>query len=55
VIISQQLLGTREIVVIHHTDCGMLTFSNDDVVFWVKWLMIASIENQKRIGRKVDC
>src|SRR5215210_2500183 len=27
--ISQQLLGTREIVVVHHTDCGMLTFSND--------------------------
>jgi carbonic anhydrase len=30
-IISQQLLGTREVVVIHHTDCGMLTFSNDDL------------------------
>ncbi|TQV91499.1 carbonic anhydrase [Cordyceps javanica] len=29
VIISQQLLGTREIVLIHHTDCGMLTFSDD--------------------------
>ena len=29
--ISQELLGTREIVVIHHTDCGMLTFSNDDI------------------------
>ena len=27
-VISQQLLGTREIVVIHHTDCGMLTFSD---------------------------
>ena len=27
--ISQELLGTREIVVIHHTDCGMLTFTND--------------------------
>ncbi len=27
-IISQQLLGTREIVVVHHTDCGMLTFSD---------------------------
>jgi carbonic anhydrase len=26
--ISQQLLGTREIVVVHHTDCGMTTFSN---------------------------
>ncbi|PCG96673.1 Carbonic anhydrase [Penicillium occitanis (nom. inval.)] len=29
VIISQQLLGTREIVVVHHTDCGMLTFTDD--------------------------
>ncbi|MDQ3549314.1 MAG: carbonic anhydrase [Chloroflexota bacterium] len=27
-IISEQLLGTREIVVIHHSDCGMLTFTN---------------------------
>jgi carbonic anhydrase len=29
--ISQRLLGTREIVLIHHTDCGMLTFSDDEV------------------------
>src|SRR5215467_12145564 len=28
--ISQRLLGTREIVLIHHTDCGMLTFSDDE-------------------------
>lgn len=27
-VISQQLLGTREVVVIHHTDCGMLTFTD---------------------------
>ncbi|MBV9444419.1 MAG: carbonic anhydrase [Streptosporangiaceae bacterium] len=27
--ISQRLLGTREIVLIHHTDCGMLTFADD--------------------------
>jgi carbonic anhydrase len=27
-IISQQLLGTREIVIVHHTDCGMLTFTD---------------------------
>ncbi len=27
--ISQRLLGTREIVLIHHTDCGMLTFEDD--------------------------
>lgn len=30
-VISQQLLGTDTVVVIHHTDCGMLTFSNDDL------------------------
>jgi carbonic anhydrase len=29
--ISQRLLGTREVVLIHHTDCGMLTFSDDDL------------------------
>src|ERR671923_2625580 len=28
--ISQRLLGTREIVLIHHTECGMLTFRDDD-------------------------
>jgi carbonic anhydrase len=28
--ISQRLLGTEEIVLIHHTDCGMLTFADDD-------------------------
>ncbi|MGI9022913.1 MAG: beta-class carbonic anhydrase [Acidimicrobiales bacterium] len=30
-VISNQLLGTEEIAVIHHTDCGMLTFSNEDL------------------------
>jgi carbonic anhydrase len=30
-VISQRLLGTNEIILIHHTDCGMLTFSDDDV------------------------
>jgi carbonic anhydrase len=30
-IISYKLLGTNEFLVIHHTDCGMLTFSNDDI------------------------
>ena len=29
--ISQRLLGTEEIVLIHHTDCGMLTFKDDEV------------------------
>ena len=30
-VISEQLLGTNTVVVIHHTDCGMLTFSNSDL------------------------
>ena len=30
-VISQRLLGTNAIAVIHHTDCGMLTFKNEDV------------------------
>ena len=29
--ISQHLLGTNEIVLVHHTDCGMLTFTDDEV------------------------
>ncbi|MGO9898326.1 MAG: beta-class carbonic anhydrase [Solirubrobacteraceae bacterium] len=28
--ISQRLLGTEEIILIHHTDCGMLTFTDED-------------------------
>lgn len=28
--ISQRLLGTREVILIHHTDCGMLTFTDDE-------------------------
>lgn len=29
IVISQRLLGTEEIVLVHHTDCGMLTFADD--------------------------
>ncbi|WP_329560221.1 carbonic anhydrase [Streptomyces uncialis] len=29
-VISQRLLGTRHILLIHHTDCGMLTFTDDE-------------------------
>jgi carbonic anhydrase len=31
IVVSQRLLGTSEILVIHHTDCGMLTFKNEDL------------------------
>src|SRR5262249_43392801 len=30
-VISQRLLGTEEIILIHHTDCGMVTFRDEDV------------------------
>src|SRR3954451_23270462 len=30
-LISQRLLGTKEIILIHHTDCGMLTFTDHEV------------------------
>lgn len=30
-VISQRLLDTREIILVHHTDCGMLTFRDDDL------------------------
>jgi carbonic anhydrase len=35
-VISERLLGTMEIVVIHHTDCGMLTFKNEDLTAKIK-------------------
>ncbi len=31
IVISQRLLGTTEIVLVHHTGCGMLTFRDDDL------------------------
>lgn len=35
-VISQRLLGTKEIVVIHHTDCGMVTFTNEQLAAKIK-------------------
>jgi carbonic anhydrase len=35
-VISQRLLGTNEVAVIHHTECGMLTFTNPDLHAKVK-------------------
>ena len=34
--ISQRLLGTTEVILIHHTDCGMLTFTDDEFKAAVK-------------------
>ncbi|KAJ7456571.1 carbonic anhydrase, partial [Mycena latifolia] len=36
-IISQRLLGTREIAVYHHTGCGMVTFRGSELKRLVKW------------------
>ncbi|KAI1772178.1 carbonate dehydratase [Hypoxylon cercidicola] len=36
IIISEQLLGTKEIILVKHTGCGMLTFSNEDAHGLVK-------------------
>ena len=35
-VISERLLGTTEIVVLHHTDCGMLTFTNEQLAAKIK-------------------
>ena len=43
-VISEQLLGTTHIVVIHHTDCGMLTFSNEDLRAKVKQILHANAD-----------
>ena len=34
--ISERLLGTTEVAVIHHTDCGMMTFQNEDLTAKIK-------------------
>jgi carbonic anhydrase len=45
-VISQRLLGTREIVVLHHTDCGMLTFSNEQLAAKVQAELGADVAGQ---------
>ncbi|HLX39660.1 MAG TPA: carbonic anhydrase [Ktedonobacteraceae bacterium] len=44
-VISEQLLGTTHIFVMHHTDCGMLTFSNEDLHTKVKQELHANADN----------
>jgi carbonic anhydrase len=44
-VISEQLLGTTSIIVIHHTDCGMLTFSNEDLHSKLKQELHANADN----------
>src|SRR5690242_7919620 len=44
-VISEQLLGTNTVVIIHHTDCGMLTFSNDDLRAKIRQDLHANADN----------
>ncbi|CAG8388422.1 unnamed protein product [Penicillium salamii] len=44
IIISQQLLGTREIIIVHHTNCGMLTFTDE----------VLREKVRKELGQNVD-
>ncbi|KAJ0275102.1 hypothetical protein COL922a_014554, partial [Colletotrichum nupharicola] len=45
IVISQQLLGTREIVIVHHTDCGMLTFTDDVIRSKIKAELIQNADH----------
>jgi carbonic anhydrase len=45
-VISERLLGTTEIVVLHHTDCGMLTFTNEQLAAKVKADLGADVSGQ---------
>ncbi|KAI0321179.1 carbonic anhydrase [Amylostereum chailletii] len=50
IVISQRLLGTREIALFHHTDCGMLTFTTDHLRNAVK----ADAPGDETVARTVD-
>jgi carbonic anhydrase len=45
-VISERLLGTTEIVVLHHTDCGMLTFTNEQLAAKVQADLGADVSDQ---------
>jgi carbonic anhydrase len=45
-VISERLLGTTEVVVLHHTDCGMLTFTNEQLAAKVQADLAADVSGQ---------
>ena len=45
-VISQQHMGTREIVVLHHTDCGAQTFNNEDFHEHLKCELVVDVSGQ---------
>ncbi|TFY77119.1 hypothetical protein EWM64_g6896 [Hericium alpestre] len=50
IVVSQRLLGTREIALFHHTDCGMLTFSTPQLREIVK----SEAPGDKEVAQAVD-
>lgn len=50
-VISQELLGTREVVVVHHTDCGMLTFTSDAARRLILGRDNLGVEGKKEVER----
>ncbi|KAF8203136.1 carbonic anhydrase [Pholiota molesta] len=51
IVISQRLLGTHEVAVFHHTDCGMLTFSNEIIRDKVKSEEYGNVEVAKLVDQ----
>ena len=45
-VISQQQMGTREIVVLHHTDCGAQTFKNDEFTAYLNKELGVDVSDQ---------
>lgn len=45
-VISQQQMGTREIVVLHHTDCGAQTFTNDEFTKHIQDVLGVDVSGQ---------
>lgn len=45
-VISQQQMGTREIVVLHHTDCGAQTFQNEEFQEYLKAELGVDVSDQ---------
>lgn len=45
-VISQQQMGTREIVVLHHTDCGAQTFKNEEFANYLKQELGVDVSGQ---------
>jgi carbonic anhydrase len=50
IVISQRLLGTREVAVFHHTDCGMLTFTTEQL----KKIVKDAAPSDSKVAEEVD-